>query len=63
MFIEIAYLLKKKEKKQIIVYVIFMLIALTCSINIRIGTSIPSIASITTKLILPILKKIQEIKI
>jgi hypothetical protein len=51
---------RKKQKKQIVVYTIIMLIPLLLSMNIALGTDIPSIASVTRKLLLPILKQIQE---
>jgi hypothetical protein len=57
---ETLSLRRKKQKKQIVVYTMIMLIPLLLSMNIAIGTNIPSIASVTRKLLLPILKQIQE---
>jgi hypothetical protein len=57
---EVFPLLRKKQKKQIIVYIMIMLVSLTLTINIAVGTNIPSIASVTRKLLLPILRRIQE---
>lgn len=54
--IEVALLHRKKEKGKIIVYSMVMLIAFILSINIVKGTNMPSIASITRKLFLPLLK-------
>jgi hypothetical protein len=57
---ETLSLRRKKQKKQIVVYTIIMLIPLLLSMNIAIGTNIPSIDSVIRKLLLPILKQIQE---
>jgi len=54
--IEAALLHRKKENGKIIVYSIVMLIAFILSINIIKGTNMPSIASITRKIFLPLLK-------
>lgn len=60
-FADIISMLKKKEKRQVIVYIMVMIIPLTLSINIAVGTDIPSIASVTRKLFEAILSMIQEI--
>lgn len=56
-FIELSELKRKKQKKQMIVFFLTMLIPLALSISIVIGVDMPSISSITQKLIPPIIKQ------
>jgi uncharacterized membrane protein len=59
--VEVASLLRKKEKKHIIVFIIVMIIPLILSIKVVTGVNTSSISSITGKLFLPIIKKLQVI--
>ncbi|MBL4936449.1 hypothetical protein JK636_11830 [Clostridium sp. YIM B02515] len=56
-FIELSELKRKKQKKQMIVFFLTMLIPLVLSISIVIGVNMPTISSITRKLIPPIIKQ------
>ncbi|ERI94540.1 hypothetical protein HMPREF1982_00847 [Clostridiales bacterium oral taxon 876 str. F0540] len=56
-FIELSELKRKKQKKQMIVFFLAMLIPLILSINIVIGVAMPTINSITQRLIQPITKQ------
>ena len=54
--VDIAPLIRKKEKRKMLIYIIFMIIPLVLSINIKIGVNMPNISSIIGKLFLPIVK-------
>lgn len=55
--VDIAPLIRKKEKRKMLIYIIFLVIPLVLSINIIIGVDMPSINSIIGKLLLPIVKQ------
>lgn len=56
-FIELSFTAEKMQKKQLFIFILAMIISLVLSINIAVGTNMPSINSVVRKLLYPILKQ------